>query len=184
MPNDNVVSGPPSAATSRNEPPKSARMTEEAFLREQASQARGALAATLRDLRTSLLASADVRQWTRQHPWAATGAAAAAGFAVAAAVVPRPKKEGEPATETAPAPRPEAEHNGHAAEGGHPSLLAAAVAGLFRLAVPAVTAWVKGAAQTWAASGPANEGSDAEGAAAEGPSPDAEDRQAHAAASL
>jgi len=79
------------------------------------------MARTLEELKASLQTAADLKLWTRQHPWAALGVAAVAGFAVANAVTP--SKHGPAATPpwaaygngyapAAAAPQPAANHYG------------------------------------------------------------------------
>ena len=57
-------------------------LPEDKFLAAEAESAKAAIAETLRALNADLRVAADVRYWTRLHPWIAVGVATAAGFAV------------------------------------------------------------------------------------------------------
>jgi hypothetical protein len=59
-------------------------LPEGAFLAAEAESARAAVVQTLRDLNTDLRDAADLRYWTRLHPWVAVGVATTAGFVVGA----------------------------------------------------------------------------------------------------
>jgi len=62
------------------------------YLTRQQEQAREAIGGVLADMKKALAEGADVREWTRQHPWILTGTATVAGFVAGMLVVP-PKKE-------------------------------------------------------------------------------------------
>jgi len=75
--NDNASD---TAATSRS---IAAKQSSHDYLTRQADDARHAIACTLRELCCAAEDVADVRLWTRQFPWAATGSAALIGFLAA-----------------------------------------------------------------------------------------------------
>lgn len=58
-------------------------LTEDEFLERELRATRAALRAELRQMKASLGQAADVRLWTRHHPWTSVGVAATAGFAAA-----------------------------------------------------------------------------------------------------
>jgi hypothetical protein len=150
MPNDSAVSGPPLAMTSPNGRRASKPKSEAAFLRAEAADARSAIAGALEDLRDGLGEAADIRVWTQEHPWAATGTAAAAGFALAAMMVPRPDQTWadkiaalKPAPESIPKSAQAASAAAREAPGdGQPTVLQAALSGLFDLAGAALSRWL------------------------------------------
>ncbi|MEX0714678.1 MAG: hypothetical protein WD278_20235 [Pirellulales bacterium] len=69
-------------------------MSESEYLAQQAADAKAAMSRTIEELSQSLKDSADPRYWTRQHPWAAVGAALAGGFVAATVLVPRKQERG------------------------------------------------------------------------------------------
>ena len=79
----------PSAAMSTSEP-RAANSTEREYLAHEAADAKTAMSRTLESLKASLAASADLRLWVSQHPWASIGIAVVGGFAAATAVTPKP----------------------------------------------------------------------------------------------
>jgi ElaB/YqjD/DUF883 family membrane-anchored ribosome-binding protein len=95
-----------SAAMSGSKPPKSELQSEAEFLAVQAADAHAAIQQTLDDLRESLKTAADVRLWTRQHPWASVATAAAVGFAAANAITASWHTAVEPEEEPPPRPTP------------------------------------------------------------------------------
>jgi hypothetical protein len=90
MPQDSNNNAPNSEKTSA---PAAAPLTETQFLARQTTDAKAAIARSLKDLEHELLATADPRAWMKVHPWATLGAAAIAGFAAAAAAVPSPEEQ-------------------------------------------------------------------------------------------
>ncbi len=93
---DEPASAPNSDATSPIEPGRepSLPLTEAALLDQEAREAQAAIVRTLRALEHDLT-SADVRGWTREHPWAAVGIASLAGFAAAAGLTTAARQPGE-----------------------------------------------------------------------------------------
>jgi ElaB/YqjD/DUF883 family membrane-anchored ribosome-binding protein len=106
---------PPSATTytSKHDHAAHRQLDEADFLKQESAEAKQAMAHTVQELKDSLRTAADLKLWTRQHPWAAVGVAAVAGFAVANAVTPSKH-------EHAPPPPWMAYGNGQAAPAGAP----------------------------------------------------------------
>jgi hypothetical protein len=87
-------SGPSSGTTSTSgHDAKDPKKGESEYLAAQAHAARKAMAKTWTDLKHSVLSAGDVREWTRQYPWIATGTALAAGVAAGYLLTPRDKDE-------------------------------------------------------------------------------------------
>jgi hypothetical protein len=76
---------------SSSEKPKSSSETE--YLAQQAEDAKLAMAAAWQDAKRALASGGDVRLWTKQYPWLATGTALAAGVAAGYLLTPRDKDE-------------------------------------------------------------------------------------------
>src|SRR4029079_2903524 len=64
------------------------KVTEAAYVTEQAEQAKAAIASILGDMKGAVAQSANLKEWTRQYPWIVTASAAVAGVAAAMAVTP------------------------------------------------------------------------------------------------
>jgi hypothetical protein len=67
--------------------------TETEFLAKQAQDAKLAMTAAWQDAKRALASGVDVRLWTKQYPWLATGTALAAGVAAGYLLTPRDKDE-------------------------------------------------------------------------------------------
>jgi hypothetical protein len=114
---DTQSSEPSSGATFPSERAPEFDSSESAFLTRESELTRVALARTLEELKASLRTSADLRVWTRRHPWAALGVAAAAGFSAATLVAARrdnnpsaPDENGNQSDEEPPVRRTRANH--------------------------------------------------------------------------
>ncbi len=68
------------------------KLSEAELLRQQADEARRAVAQAFNRIQDDLKASADVKAWACRYPWPTVGAAAAAGFLTAVAVTPAPRR--------------------------------------------------------------------------------------------
>jgi ElaB/YqjD/DUF883 family membrane-anchored ribosome-binding protein len=77
--------GPPK----QDEPPEAKNVNEADYLTRQQTEARAAISGVLADMKRAFADGADVREWTRQHPWIMAGSAAAAGFVAGMLVVPK-----------------------------------------------------------------------------------------------
>jgi hypothetical protein len=64
------------------------KVTEAAYVAEQADQAKAAIASVLGDMKGAIAQSVNLKEWTRQYPWIMTASAAVVGFAAAMAVTP------------------------------------------------------------------------------------------------
>jgi len=64
------------------------KVTEAAYVTEQAEQAKAAIASVLGDMKGAIAQSVNLKEWTRQYPWITTASAAVAGFVAAMAVTP------------------------------------------------------------------------------------------------
>jgi ElaB/YqjD/DUF883 family membrane-anchored ribosome-binding protein len=79
----------PSGPPKQDEPPETKHVSEADYLTRQQDEARAAISGVLADMKRALADGADIRQWTRQHPWIMAGSAAAAGFVAGMLVVPK-----------------------------------------------------------------------------------------------
>jgi ElaB/YqjD/DUF883 family membrane-anchored ribosome-binding protein len=75
-----------------HEPPELKNVPEADYLTQQQDKAREAMGGVVADMKKALAEGADVREWTRQHPWILAGTATVAGFVAGMLVVP-PKQE-------------------------------------------------------------------------------------------
>jgi ElaB/YqjD/DUF883 family membrane-anchored ribosome-binding protein len=64
------------------------KVNEADYLTRQADEARAALTAVVADMKQALADGANVKEWTRQHPWILTSGAAVAGFVAGMLVTP------------------------------------------------------------------------------------------------
>lgn len=78
---------------SASAPKTSPEVDESEFLARQAADAKAAISRVLTDFKTHLARSADVRVWTKDHPWMMVGSAAAAGFFAAISLVPSKEEQ-------------------------------------------------------------------------------------------
>jgi hypothetical protein len=90
--------------TPPNPPDRDAAENAVEFLQSETERAQLALTQSLHDLTARLRECADVRDWTREYPWAGVGTAAVVGFALAAAVIPIAREKSESDEERRPAP--------------------------------------------------------------------------------
>lgn len=97
---ENSSSGRTSATTSSSAPASNpptekstTNVSEADYLAQQADAAKDALSATLGQIKTRLGQSADVRLWTKEHPWISLATAAVAGFAAASTLVPSKEQQ-------------------------------------------------------------------------------------------
>ena len=88
MNNDANKSGPSSATTTESEQKAQAKLSEAQFLQQTAAELKAAISQTVGQLKQDALTAADIRLWSKEHPWAVVGAAAAAGFVAATLVTP------------------------------------------------------------------------------------------------
>jgi hypothetical protein len=93
---DTPGSDPNSATTSKTERRSDSELSEADYLARESELTKLALTRTLEDLKSSLRSTADLRLWTRKHPWAALGIAAAAGFSAAAVVASKRSESEQP----------------------------------------------------------------------------------------
>jgi ElaB/YqjD/DUF883 family membrane-anchored ribosome-binding protein len=88
MNSDDNRSAPSSGTTTESEQKAQAKLTEAQFLQQTAAEVKAAISKTIGDLKQDALTAADIRLWSKEHPWAVVGAAAAAGFVAATLVTP------------------------------------------------------------------------------------------------
>jgi hypothetical protein len=86
MNSENNPNANASDTTSRTAPPKPSgaqadpkKVTEADFLAREQAQARAAISGVLADMKQALAQGADLKEWTRQHPWILMGGATVAG---------------------------------------------------------------------------------------------------------
>jgi hypothetical protein len=75
-----------------HEPPEVKNVPEADYLTRQQEQARQAIGGVVADMKKALAEGADVREWTRQHPWILAGTATVAGFVAGMLAVPSKKE--------------------------------------------------------------------------------------------
>jgi hypothetical protein len=140
-------------------------LSEAAFLTRESELTRQALARTLDELKSSLRTTADLRVWTRRHPWAALGIAAAAGFSAATVVAGRRTNRTSNRAETTR--REEAQSADENSDSDSPQPLATTVfSALFDLAKVAIQSSVAAAsAANFQSDPPAEEAASQEAAA-------------------
>jgi ElaB/YqjD/DUF883 family membrane-anchored ribosome-binding protein len=88
MNSDDKRNAPSSDTTTESGQKAKAKPTEAQFLRQTAAEVKAAISKTIEDLKGDVLTAADIRLWSKEHPWAVVGAAAAAGFVAATLVTP------------------------------------------------------------------------------------------------
>src|SRR5690349_8805325 len=93
MNSDDKRSGLNSGTTTESEQKAQAKLTEAQFLQQTAAEVKAAITKTVDDLKKDALTAADIRLWSKEHPWAVVGAAAAAGFIAATVVTPAKNKD-------------------------------------------------------------------------------------------
>lgn len=122
--------------------PPEASDSEAEFLAREMEAAKQAVLHTLTDLKADLATAADVRIWTRQHPWAAVGVAALTGFfagaAVKSALGDSKPGEGPSVAESNGAPRAD---SGQAAQTPHIPVWISGLAWLMQPLAELVKAW-------------------------------------------
>ena len=133
-------------STSAPATPKAPGLSESQFLDKQVEDAKLAMAHTWADLKHSLSRNADVRLWTKQYPWIATGTAVVAGLAAGYALTPRDRDEAQEMWEKfkaklASAPKETAAQAGAAAQ-PQPSILGSILREAIKLAGPLVASLV------------------------------------------
>ncbi len=69
-------------------PADSAKLTEGAYLSQQADSAKAAIARAVGEMKSSLLKGSSPAAWTRADPWLGVGAGAAAGLVAGLMLVP------------------------------------------------------------------------------------------------
>jgi len=116
------------------------RLSESEYLARESALTRAALVRTFDDLKKSLRMSADVRIWTRRHPWAALGVAAVAGFSAATVVTAKRTAKANTAGDT----NGQKEHSGH--DSSSTTLAATIFSALFDLAKVALETSIAAAA--------------------------------------
>ena len=86
MNSENNPNANASDTTSRTAPPKPPgaqsdpkKVTEADYLTREQAQARAAISGVLADMKQALAQGADLKEWTRQHPWILMGSATVAG---------------------------------------------------------------------------------------------------------
>jgi ElaB/YqjD/DUF883 family membrane-anchored ribosome-binding protein len=93
MKSENNPSASASDTTSTSKPKEDAPKKEEKrseadFISDQQSQAKAAISQTLADMKRAVADGADVREWTRQHPWILMGSAAIVGTLLGRLITP------------------------------------------------------------------------------------------------
>jgi len=88
MNSDDKRSAPNSGMTTESEQKAQAKLTEAQILQQTAADVKAAISKTIGDLKKDAVTAADIRLWSKEHPWAVVGAAAAAGFVAATLVTP------------------------------------------------------------------------------------------------
>ncbi len=91
---ENAASRPGSGTTSTAAPEGDvARLTESAYLSQQAVAARAAMARAAHEMKASLAKGANPVAWAHAHPWIGVGAGAVAGFVAAVTLVPSKEEQ-------------------------------------------------------------------------------------------
>jgi hypothetical protein len=128
--------------TGESEQATESGLSESEYLTRESALTRAALACTFEDLKKSLRTSADLRLWTRRHPWAALGVAAVAGFSAATVVTAKRTAK----TETAGDANGRGQEDTESHTASSPTLAATIFSSLFDLAKVALETSIAAAA--------------------------------------
>jgi hypothetical protein len=82
----------PDAAAAADARAGAKKLSEAEYLRQQADDAKAAIAAALADARSAMAEGLDPREWTRRYPLVAVGSALAAGFVATVLAIPSHKQ--------------------------------------------------------------------------------------------
>ena len=134
-------------------------MPEADYLTRQQDEARQAMGGVVADMKKALAEGADLREWTRQHPWILAGTATVAGFVAGMLAVPSKKetfkeyfgdkwesfKEAMTPPATAAGVSPEAAPRAAAGQPEQPSMLGGLIREVLKVVGPTIGGLITGA---------------------------------------
>src|SRR5947207_313786 len=91
MSNENNPNANATATTSKTEPERAAereKASEADYITREQEHAKLAISTVIGDVKQALAQGADVKEWTRLHPWVMVGGAAVAGLAAGLLLIP------------------------------------------------------------------------------------------------